>query len=153
MIKLGSFVIDQVTGLEGIAENRASYLYGCDRYFVQPQVDKDGKVPEGRMVDDPQLKVTDAPPVMEPMPAPAQTVPLGAIVDDPIRGQKGTATGRAVYLNGCSRIFIESKLGMTNVSPDSWWVDEQQLVIKKLPKKPQVKETRTGGPARSCSKY
>lgn len=153
MIKLGSFVKDRVTGLTGVAENRATFLYGCDRYFVQPQIDADGKVPEGRMVDAPQLEVLDKAPAMEPMPEPVQTIPLGKMVNDPVRGQKGTATGRAVYLNGCSRIYVEPKQGMLKIDETkAWWTDEPQLeLIDKVVSKPG--NEKTGGPARSCSKY
>ena len=106
MIKLGYFVKDRVTGLIGIAENRATFLYGCDRYFVQPQMDGDGKIPDGRMIDEPQLEVMDNEPVMELLAEPKQVVLLGSEVYDPIKNMKGTATGRAVYLNGCSRIYV-----------------------------------------------
>lgn len=155
MIKLGSFVKDKVTGLEGVAENRATYLYGCDRYFVQPQIDKDGKLPDGLMIDEPQLSIDQSKSAaMEPMPEPAQVITLGSVVSDPIRGEKGTATGRAVYLNGCSRIYIEPKKGVLKIEATGWWVDEQQVVkTKKVKVEPPVKAKRIGGPARSCSKY
>ena len=154
MITLGNFVRDKVTGLEGVAENRATFLDGCDRYFVQPQVDKDGKVPNGFMIDEPQLEIKDLAPAMKPMTEPAQTVTLGSIVNDPIRGEKGTATGRAVYLNGCSRIYIQPKKGIVKLEAEGWWVDEQQVVkIKQAKVEAQPKEKIIGGPARSCSKY
>ncbi|MEW8253731.1 MAG: hypothetical protein AB2747_05215 [Candidatus Thiodiazotropha taylori] len=153
MIKLGSFVKDRVTGLTGVAENRASFLYGCDRYFVQPQIDADGKVPKGLMVDAPQLEVLDQAPAMDPMPEPPQKVTLGNMVSDPIRGERGTATGRAVYLNGCSRIYVEPRKGVLKLGDTGgWWADEQQLKpIEKTISKPD--NSTTGGPARSCSKY
>jgi len=152
-IKLGLFVKDKVTGLMGVAENRATFLYGCDRYFVQPQVDKDGKVPTGMMIDEPQLQqLNHIPSAMVPMPEPEQIIQLGSSVYDPITGRKGIATGRAVYLNGCSRIFVEPKHKLLTIDAKGWWTEEQQLVIKKKVIS-QPKEYRTGGPARSCSKY
>lgn len=39
-IALGSIVQDKVTGLVGVAENRATFLYGCDRYCIQPRIIK-----------------------------------------------------------------------------------------------------------------
>ncbi|RLJ20020.1 hypothetical protein DJ031_06840 [bacterium endosymbiont of Escarpia laminata] len=161
MIELGYFVKDKVTGLMGVAENRATFLFGCDRYFVQPQIKEDGTVPEGVMIDEPQLEVLkDKDRVMTPAGLPEQTISLGQLVDDPVTGMTGTATGRAVYLNGCSRIFVEPKT--TSEKHESWWVDEKQLTGKKTligrdkktiePNEPQAVR-RTGGPARSCSKY
>ena len=154
MIKLGLFVIDQVTGLKGVAENRATFLYGCDRYFVQPQIDDDGKIPKGRMIDEPQLKIMTDSPAMEPLPEPRQVVTLGIEVYDPIIDKKGAATGRAVYLNGCSRIYVEPKHKILTANTNGWWVDELQLVArKKVVHKPKQTTRKTGGPARSCSKY
>ncbi len=155
MIKLGQYVKDQVTGLVGIAENRATFLYGVDRYCVQPKIKKDGTIPDSRMVDEPQLKVlTDKPAAMEPPPEPKQTVSLGSKVYDPILDRTGTATGRAVYLNGCSRIYVEPKHKLLAPTSDGWWTDELQLVMKKEKEHAPVgHRAPTGGPARSNSQY
>ena len=155
MIELGLIVKDRVTGLIGVAENRASFLYGCDRYFVQPQIKDDGTVPAGQMVDEPQLEVlSDREQVMKPLAEPPQIVPLGRAVYDPISDRKGTATGRAVYLNGCSRIYVEVKRGTLGSDKVGFWVDEEQLEVKKkIVHEPPKTSQRTGGPARSCSKY
>ena len=59
MIELGQKVRDQITGLEGIAYGRTTYLYGCDRITIQPPVDKDGKVPPAWECDEPQVEVID----------------------------------------------------------------------------------------------
>ena len=39
-IKLGQEVRDRVTGFKGIATARTTYLQGCDRISVQPQISK-----------------------------------------------------------------------------------------------------------------
>lgn len=57
MIKLGDKVKDTITGYIGIAVCRNSYLQGCDRIAVQSPVDKDGKLPNWKYFDEPQLKV------------------------------------------------------------------------------------------------
>jgi hypothetical protein len=54
---LGKKVKDKVSGFEGIVVGRHTFLAGCDRYSVQPPVDKDGKLPEQQTFDDPQLKI------------------------------------------------------------------------------------------------
>ena len=160
MIKLGVIVKDKVTGVIGVAENRATYLYGVDRYCVQPRALKDGTVPKTLMVDEPQLKVLKKKPVMEPLPEPKKLIKLGTEVYDPIYGRTGVAFGRAVYLNGCARILVESKHSRLTVNEATqWWVYEEQLEIKKTlgGKEKTVIEgpdkKTTGGPAPSNSKY
>lgn len=55
-IKLGDEVRDQVTGFIGIVVCRYEYLNGCDRFSLQPKVDKDGILPAPETFDEPQLK-------------------------------------------------------------------------------------------------
>ena len=54
---LGKKVKDKVSGFTGIVTGRHDFLAGCTRYSVQPEVDKDGKLPESQTFDDPQLEV------------------------------------------------------------------------------------------------
>ena len=155
-IPLGTIVRDKVTGFVGVAENRATFLYGCDRYFIQPQIKEDGSIPDGAMIDEPQLEpVEDKEPVMEAMGDPEQLVELGQVVKDPVKDVEGTVTGRAVYLNGCSRVFVEPKFSAKTKELASYWVDEQQ--VEPLRKRTKVVEKTEGkapgGPARSSSKY
>jgi hypothetical protein len=57
-IELGDKVKDTITGFTGTAVCRMSWLTGCDRIIVQPDVDKkDGKMPESQTFDEPMLKV------------------------------------------------------------------------------------------------
>ena len=153
-IPLGTIVRDLVTDLVGVAENRTEFMYGCDRYWIQPQVGKDGKVPEGYMVDEPQLKpVEGRDPVMPPPDEPDRIFEMGQHVRDPIMGAEGIITGRAVYLNGCARVFICPKQSSDkDLSP--WWIDEEQPIsLKEKHSSPSSKQKNTGGPAPSCSKY
>ena len=158
-IPLGSTVKCRVTGFTGVAENRAAFMYGCDRYFVQPTCGDDGKMPDGAMIDHPQLEIlNEGKQVMEPLHEPPCLVEMGQSVEDPIRGQKGIVTGRAVYLNGCSRVLVTPKHNPNNAE-GTWWVDEKQVVGKKtIAGSAKVKVTpdtsnRYGGPAPSSSKY
>lgn len=157
-IALGTIVRDRVTGLIGVAENRSYYLHGCDRYCVQPPVGEDGKVPDSCMFDYPQLEIVEGKEkAMDALPEPAELVVLGQIVHDPIRDMSGTVTGRAVYLNGCARVFIQPKQsGEFEIKP--WWTDEAVVIPKKKLlggphiNSPADTKRRTGGPAPS-SKY
>ena len=53
--KLGEKAKSKVTGLTGIIINRSESLYGCNRYYVQPKVDKDMKTPDGWWVDEEEI--------------------------------------------------------------------------------------------------
>lgn len=153
-IPLGTVVRDKVTGFVGIAENRADFLYGCTRYCVQPVVDKEGKMPESKMVDEPQLEIVEGEKVvMSPAGEPEQLVEFGQLVLDPVKDMEGTVMGRAVYLNGCSRIYIQPKQ-KGEKERESWWVDEPQVEPRKtFVKKVKKAKKAPGGPAICSSKF
>ena len=54
-IKLGDKVKDPITGYEGTATGKTTWLYGCARIAVQAPTDKDGKVPSLEWFDELQL--------------------------------------------------------------------------------------------------
>ena len=56
--ELGIEVISTISGFTGIITSRSQHLNGCDRYWVAPKVDKDGKLPDGIWMDDGELKTT-----------------------------------------------------------------------------------------------
>ncbi len=60
MVNLGDEVKDRITGYQGIAVARHSYLQGCDRITVSPPIDKNGKLREEANFDEPQLEVIKA---------------------------------------------------------------------------------------------
>ena len=47
----------KVDGFKGVITARSENLYGCNRYYVQPKVDKDGKHVDGCWFDEEELKV------------------------------------------------------------------------------------------------
>jgi len=55
-IKLGTKVISTISGFMGIATSRAEHLNGCNRYWIAPTVDKDGKLPDGLWLDEGELE-------------------------------------------------------------------------------------------------
>lgn len=60
--ELGSRVVSKISGFTGIVTSRSEHLNGCNRYWVAPRVDKEGKLPEGNWMDEPELEVLpDAP--------------------------------------------------------------------------------------------
>ena len=60
MVSLGDEVKDTISGFQGIAIARHIFLQGCDRITIQPPVGKDGKLPEERSFDEPQLEIIKA---------------------------------------------------------------------------------------------
>ena len=64
-IELGSEVVSKVSGFKGVVTSRAEHLNGCNRYWVAPKVDKDGKLPDGFWMDEGEIKVTKKP-VLKP---------------------------------------------------------------------------------------
>lgn len=48
----GIDVKSNITGFKGVVIARSEHLNGCDRYYVQPKVDKDGKYPDGIWMDE-----------------------------------------------------------------------------------------------------
>lgn len=73
-MELGSRVRDRITGFEGIITARIEFLTGCDRYIVQPRVDKDGKVPRSETFDEATLELMEDAPQQQEQPPAAQPV-------------------------------------------------------------------------------
>lgn len=157
-IVLGTLVRDKITGLEGIADNRATFLYGCDRICVQPnKVNEDGTIPDNHMFDEFQLEVLSESLVVQATPPQPSRVTLGNLVKDPIAEMECTVMGRAVYLNGCTRVWLVPTK-KSDKTQESYWVDEHQVVdtgkTKLLKSNSTPNSTRaTGGPSPSNSKY
>jgi hypothetical protein len=60
-IELGVQAESNITGLKGTVTSRSEHLNGCNRYWVQPKIGKDGKVPEGMWHDEAELVVKKKP--------------------------------------------------------------------------------------------
>jgi len=60
-IEMGSTVKSIISGFQGIITSRSEHINGCNRYWVSPSVDKDGKIPDGYWVDEQELKVVKGP--------------------------------------------------------------------------------------------
>jgi hypothetical protein len=57
--ELGVEAEAKVTGQRGIITARSENLYGCNRYFIQPKVDKDMKVPDEWWIDEDDVTPLD----------------------------------------------------------------------------------------------
>lgn len=59
LLDLGVKVVSRINGFHGMIISRAEHLNGCNRYFVLPPVDKDGKMLEGYWFDEGELEVVE----------------------------------------------------------------------------------------------
>lgn len=60
-IELGAKVKSNISGFAGVVCSRSEHLNGCNRYWVQPPVDKDSKLPDGMWMDEAELIVVEEP--------------------------------------------------------------------------------------------
>lgn len=58
--KRGEYARDIITGFAGVIVARIDYLTGCNRYTLEPPLDKDGKLPEPAMFDENRLEYDPA---------------------------------------------------------------------------------------------
>lgn len=79
-VELGDEAKDKVTGFKGVVVAISKWLTGCDRYGLQPSVDKEGKVPDLYWVDEPMLELIKEGPFR-----PAKPVMTGGPQRDPAR--------------------------------------------------------------------
>lgn len=56
---LGLSVKTRVAGFIGILTARSENLYGCNRYFIQPKVVTDMKIPDGWWVDEDDIIIVN----------------------------------------------------------------------------------------------
>lgn len=55
--ELGVTAESKISGFTGVVTSRSEHLNGCNRYWVAPRVDKEGKLPEGSWMDEDELEV------------------------------------------------------------------------------------------------
>ena len=55
--ELGSLLKSDLTGFKGVLTANCVHLNGCNRCYIQPKVDKDGKIPDGYWIDEPELEL------------------------------------------------------------------------------------------------
>ncbi len=60
-VELGSKAKSKTLGLVGTVTSRSENVYGCNRYYVQPSVGKEMKVPDGYWVDEDDVTVLKKP--------------------------------------------------------------------------------------------
>lgn len=59
------------------------------------------------------------------------TINNGDHAKDRISGFKGIVTARSDHLNGCNRYYVSPPMEKGGTIPDSYWVDEADLIVTK----------------------
>lgn len=80
VIQLGQKVRDKITGFEGVAMARTSWLSKLDRIMIQPSVDKEGKHRDGHVFDEVHVEV-----VGETIPQTERQIGTGGPIPEPVR--------------------------------------------------------------------
>lgn len=69
---------------------------------------------------------------------------LGVEAEAKVTGQRGIITARSENLYGCNRYYLQSKVDKEGKLPDSYWTDEDDIVV--VGPGVTVKPKTTGGP-------
>jgi hypothetical protein len=145
MIKLGSRVKDNITGLMGYMDHYSEYMHSARRIGITPGLKPDGTTMDGIAADEANVELVPGVPPIKSMPEPPRVHEFGQEVEDEITGFKGKVTGRAVYINGCARCWVEPRV-VKGEMKEGQWINEGRLkAIGKKISKPKA-AVRTGGP-------
>lgn len=61
----------KITQLTGIITARSEHITGCNRYMIEPPVDKDGKLTDRMWIDEDIIEILDKKPIIQ------KTAPAG----------------------------------------------------------------------------
>jgi len=145
-VKLGQEVEDKITGFKGIAITKSIFVHQSTSFDVQPKVDKDGKIPEYRCIDEFRLKIINETQVMEPVPCDDLGIKLHDKVKEPNSGLSGFAQGMAYHITGCVQVAVAPKgLDRDYKLHSSTWFPAGQLEVVKQASQP-TSQKNVGGP-------
>lgn len=149
----------------GYLDHYVDYLYQERRWCVQIAATKSNVKPESFFTDQSMIAINGGiNPVMAAPAIPLSIVPVGAIVSHPHRRWgRFRVTARAVYVNGCSRLLLESYRCWLPGKPEEMWENEQLFIAQKHNIKsatwraypvehPGQPERYAGGPGRADSR-
>lgn len=148
MVPLGSKVRDLITGLEGVAIGRSTWLYGCVRIGVEPLALKDGKPAESVWLDEQRMEVVPWEKTYPVHPTPAVGFALGDIVRDTVTGFTGMAVASTVWASGVLTISIEPNTLHAGepVKPHTFDIQRVELVQPAAPPVSRSSSATSGGP-------
>lgn len=119
LIPFGSMVRDKITGFEGFAVYRVEHMNECIRYGVQPAVDKEGQLPEIKILNGPNLEVIappkdDLPPVVKT----TNAFKLGVKAKDRLTGFQGFLVLRIKNMYAGDRYGIQPPINEKREIPE-----------------------------------
>lgn len=129
---LGRVMRDRVTHYEGTATGLTFDLYGCIQVALQPKVDKDGKIPDGRWMDVGRLESSDD---VRTMPAPnfeldAPTITiLGRWGHDRVTDFEGTVSSIMFHLSGKTEIALSPRIDKEGKIQEGKWIDARRVSL------------------------
>lgn len=138
-VRVGQKVKDLVTGIEGVAITRATFISGAPRIGIMPGLDKDGDPRDSLEFDETQLVILDKRPLVD-IPEPEPLHDFGQEGTDKVTGFKGVIIGRAVFMNGCARVAVQPKVDKDGKTRKLEWFDETMVESKR--KKVVVEKTK-----------
>lgn len=148
-IKLGMTVKDAATGFQGVCNLITEQLNGNFLIAIQPVAKEDNTMSEAMFFDYHMVDIVDKGVSERALPLVESPIMPGMEVRDIPTGFLGTVTSRTWYLNGCFRVKVESKVSKDNEVKHDYFEHERLEVIppkKSDEPKPEVKQTKAGGP-------
>lgn len=143
---MGWKVKDQLTGYTGTVDAYVERIGGTKQVCVQPSVKSDGTFSEAWFMDEHRLAKVGKNPAVEPIKPVAQTVFPGDEAIDNVSGFKGIVTDCYVYLNGCRKVHMTSRVNSKNTGSETLSLDQSLIRVTKSAKKTETKPKTTGGP-------
>jgi len=148
-IPFGCLVRDKVTGFEGVTVYRVEHMNNCIRYAVQPVADKEGQLPNGKVLAGPNLEIIS--PSKEDPPLTGKTsnaFKLGVKVRDRLTGLTGIAVLRVKQMHTGDRYGVQPWMNGKGEIPDVQEFDEEDLeqIDPPPPAEKKKKEEKPNGP-------
>jgi hypothetical protein len=127
-VKLGHFVREVTTGIEGTVTSCTEQLTGNVQFLVQP-ISKDGVYVEGMAFDMAQVEHLHAGLSAKVIEPPVETgIRLGDEVQDVVTNLVGTVIMKATFMNGCIYYEIHGKAAKDS-SVKVQFVEYQRLKV------------------------
>jgi hypothetical protein len=151
-VELGDLAKDVITGFTGIVKAISKYQHNCERVGIQPCELKDGKPIDTIFFDGPGVEVIEKEKIVNTIYVKPMIFGFGDLVADTVTDFKGTVTAYCQWINGCTRVGVQSaKLKDGNPVDEHWLPMGQLKLIKAAKKSPLTEgavqhEKKPGGP-------
>ena len=137
-------VKSNISGFKGIIVARSENLHTCNRYSINPVVDKSGKIPQAWWFDEEELVIVNDKNKISK--EPIFKYDMGVKAKSDLTEFKGIITARLDHVNGCNRYFINPVVNKEGELVDGTWFDEDDIIILEKKKRPRKNKDRGGFP-------